>query len=114
MSQRRISFQLEWRAGWLILRGDLDGDAEVQAICEKVLAKVPGLRRKYIVDAINARIVPEGVTIWIAAVSKHLPNTRLHYRDCQLADVLQMGTRYKHPKSTFEPSDLIVDPHVSA
>ncbi len=98
-------FNIVLSAYKVALQGDLDDSPGVWTRCRAVLEKVPRSSR-LIVEAHDARIIPEGVTTWIKAVEQFLADCELTYSPSQLSLILQYDDRYQHTKSTFQESEL--------
>jgi len=99
---REHPFELAVYKDRIVLRGDLDDSPDVLAACSKNLESVPKFST-FTIDADEIRLVPEGVTVWIEAVSRFLMGCELIYNPSQLSLILEYDDRYKHPKSTFIP-----------
>ena len=91
----------------IILRGDLDDSSEVLASCRRALETVHKFSR-FIVEAHEARVVPEGVTTWIQAVEQFLMGCELIYAPSQLGLILHYDSRYQHPRSSFQEYGLTI------
>jgi hypothetical protein len=95
------SFEIVLQNERLILRGDLDKSPQVLARCRHVLETVPKFSRLF-VEAYDARVTPEGVETWIAAVDHFLMGCELIYAPSQLGVILQYDDRYRHQKSSYQ------------
>lgn len=94
-------FEITLLRNRIVLHGDLDDSPRVPAVCRAALEKV-GKFSSLIVEADDARVVPEGVTIWIEAVDQFLSGCELIYAPSQLRLILEYDERYRHPKTIFE------------
>lgn len=88
----------------LVLEGDLvDSDEIYSDFVEEIEAfdDLPPDATEVIVDASNARMTPEGITLWIEIIRDYLMNFKLIYKPAQLDVILKCDDRYDHPDSVF-------------
>ena len=91
--------------GRIILRGDLDERPEVTQKCHAALKSIPPDQKfSIIVEADQARLVPEGVSTWVDAVKQFLAGCELIYMPSQLGMILQYDDEYRkmQPDSLFK------------
>ncbi len=105
MSQHRVPFTAEYDAHreQLTLTGDLDGDRQAMLALQGTLREVAdGMPpEKLLIITDHMRLVPEGVSLWIAEVSAHLDEVMLFYKCGQLPHILKYDERYAHPRTTY-------------
>lgn len=89
------------REGRIVLTGTLDGSPETYAKCEEIFRKAGCTPREWIIDATQVLLPSGGALNWINAVHEFMRNCKLTYVPCQLASVLQLTERYRHPHSKF-------------
>jgi len=106
MSEQVEPFAIYAHLPKIILRGDLDDSSDVLSKCRLVLENIPKFSR-LTVEADSARVVPDGVTIWIQAVEQFLMGCELVYAPSQLGLILQYDCRYQHPKSSFQEYGVV-------
>lgn len=99
---QEIPFKIVVEPDKISLKGDLDSaHSTIRAACRQALENAPGLSR-FVVDAVDLRVVPEGVTIWIQITEDLLADSELIYAPSQLGLILQYDERYKHANSVFK------------
>jgi hypothetical protein len=94
------TFEMLLQGNRIVVRGDLDDSARVLMTCRGILERIPKFS-SLIIEANEARIVPEGVTTWIEAVEQFLMGCELTYEPSQLGTILQFDDRYPHPRSRY-------------
>lgn len=100
--EQEIPFGIFVERDKIVLKGDIDSaHSVIRAACREAFANAPRLSR-FVIDAADARIIPEGVTIWIQITEDLLADFELVYAPSQLGMILQYDERYKHPKSFFQ------------
>ena len=110
MNLSRNPFQIQRRAGRLLLQGGLDGRVETRNECRRALSEAQKSGQiDFVIDATATGVVADGVTIWIEALREFLISARLHYVDSQLANLVQFDPRHSEIRATFDPSYLTTD-----
>jgi hypothetical protein len=117
LSQARtfpFNIAVEPSQGTIVLSGFVSAKAaDWDEVADKLRVVKPG---HWTIDSEALTLVPDGVSLWIAAVHDYLPQCQLTYRTSQLAMVLEYDDRYRHRHTTFDdhyaaaPSAAVSEP----